>query len=202
MRTFAKFCHYIAMGLLILAVVFQSLAILANVLEEQSPAHTYGWLLPIWVASLLLLVGAWVLNHSGCEKNGCLIPALVMAAVGTLFALLVTLTLRTELPPTLSESGMVRGLTTWRLLYRHVSSVAGGALLVVSTVVNLIENHRDRLRRENDAYKSVYDLSGASIFKDAEESTLGLEPDPNASPRKLKRSQRVAVRKAEELDGE
>lgn len=204
MRTFAKVSNIIAIVLLAVALLFQSMAIYAVTTRETVKELAENqWLIPVWIASLVLLILALVLGMLFKKKERINLLPLLLAAAGTLFSLLVAMALWNALPSqvNLNSINQIQGLTVWRLIYRHLSSVAAGLFIMVACHLNGKASRDERIQRENDAYKEHYDLSGKVLFKD-EESTIGLsqygEDFGEKKPaRRLKRSQRAALRKGE-----
>lgn len=199
MGTLSKTCQWIASALLVIATAFQLLALLGGVLSNAVIQKENPWLVTMWVAALVLLPVAAVLIHLLAECRAWPVLPLILAAIGTLLALLVALALQDAFPAQMNSIGDTQGLTPWRLAYRHYSSVVAGVLLIVAAVLHLVENRQVRIRRENDEYRSIYDLSGDVLFKD--DSTLGLDSfaDQKEVPRKKrKRSLRRAAEKAAE----
>ena len=162
---------------------------------EDTPAKVFtenDWLIPLWIAALVLVPAGAVLTAVFKEKGAWLTVPLAVAAVGTVLSLIVALTLKNGLPVSMNSVGDEVGLTTWKLVYRHLSSVFAGVLVLIAAAVHWLACREERIRWENEGYKPVYDLSGAPLFKD-DDSTLGLEREDviDAKPtRKLKRSLR------------
>lgn len=204
MRTFAKVSNIIAIVLLAVAFLFQSMAIYAVTTRETVKELAENqWLIPVWIAALVLLPVSLVLGMLFKKKERINLLPLLLAAAGSLFSLLVALALWNALPSqvNLNSINQIQGLTVWRLIYRHLSSVAAGVFIMVACHLNGKASRDERIQRENDAYKEHYDLSGKVLFKD-EESTIGLnqygEDFGEKKPaRRLKRSQRAALRKGE-----
>lgn len=194
MRTAAKWSLILGVILLVIATFFQALSIFSVLVIETQPADVFtgnSWLIPVWVVALVLLPLAALLCGLLQEKPRGLLLPLVLGVMGTVLTLIVALALKEGLPVRINDLGQEQGLTAWKLTYRHLSSVFAGALVVLSTVLHMAGCRQDRIRRENDEYKSVYNLDGAPLFKD--DSTLALEPteEISAKPaRKLKRSLR------------
>lgn len=199
MRTTATLFRWIATILLVIATAFQLIALLGGVLNNAELQKDNPWLVTMWVAALVLLPIAAVLDRLLAERRCWPVLPLALACLGTLLTLLVALALQDAFPAQMNSVGETQGLTPWRLIYRHYSSVAAGGLLVVSAILNLVENRRERIRRENEEYRSIYDFSGDVICKD--DSTLGLDSyaDQAGKPKKKrKRSLRRAAEKAAE----
>ncbi len=192
MRGMSTFFRWIAGILLVIATFFQVIALYWTV--HNGLTATQRWLTALWLGALVLLPAALVLLCLLREKKSWPLVPLVVAVLGTLLALAVALTLQDAFLITSEDAE--QGITLWKLLYRHYSSVAAGVLLVMGAVFDLIENRLDRIRRENEEYRSIYDFSGDSIFR--EDSTLGLDSyvDEKQMPKKRKRSLRAAAKKA------
>lgn len=204
MRTFAKVSNIIAIVLLVVAILFQSMAIYAVTTRDTVKELAENqWLIPVWIASLVLLILALVLGLLFKKKERINLLPLLLAAAGTLFSLMVAMALWNALPSqvNLNSINQTQGLTVWRLIYRHLSSVVAGVFIMMACHLNGKASRDERIQRENDMYKEHYDLSGKVLFKD-EESTIGLnqygEDFGEKKPaRRLKRSQRAAQRKGE-----
>ena len=195
MRTVAKVCMILAVVLMVISTAFQGLALASVTIIEDTPAKVFtenDWLIPLWMVALVLVPAGAVLTAVFKEKGAWLTVPLVVTAVGTVLSLIVALTLKNGLPVSMNSIGDEVGLTTWKLLYRHLSSVFAGVLVLVSAAVHWLACREEHIRWENEGYKPVYDLSGAPMFKDSD-STLDLEQEdviPVKSTRKLKRSLR------------
>ena len=66
-----------------------------------------------------------------------------------------------------------------------MSSVFAGVLTAIAAGMHRIACRSDRIRRENEQYESVYDLSGDPLFADTDKP-------------KMKRSKKDALRKGKE----
>ena len=201
MRIVAKVCNWIAIVLLAVATLFQGFALYAVCTHDEAYLTENRWLLPLWIAALVLLPAALVVGLLLKKKERINWIPLIMAGVGTLFSLLVALALHDALPSqvNLNSINQTQGLTAWRLTYRHLSSVAAGLFIMVACYLNGTASRDERIQLENDMYKEHYDLSGSPLFKD-DGSTIGLneygeEFGEKKPQRRLKRSQRVAQRK-------
>ena len=203
MRTFAKVSNIIAIVLLVVAILFQSMAIYAVTTRDTVKELAENqWLIPVWIASLLLLILALVLGLLFKKKERINLLPLLLAAAGTLFSLMVAMALWNALPSqvNLNSINQTQGLTVWRLVYRHLTSVAAGVFIMIACHLNGKATRDERIQAENDAYKEHFDLSETgAVFKD-EESTIGLnhyaeEFGEKAPTRRLKRSLRDKLRK-------
>ncbi|MBQ8683123.1 MAG: hypothetical protein IJ518_01235 [Clostridia bacterium] len=205
MRSAAKFCLVIAGFLLVISTAFQALALCSVLLIESTPAEVFAdnpWLVPLWIIALVLLIVGFILCLCLQDKGGWLAIPLVVAGVASVLALIVALTLKDGLMPQINHLGNTQGLTTWKLVYRHLSSVAAGALTVLGGLFHLFACREERIRREEEGYKPSYNLDGAPVFKDLD-STIGLETfadeqDAPTTRRPMKRSRRHALRKWQE----
>jgi len=201
MRNVAKFCYILAILLLVIATALQGLALFSVVSNDAPVAKENTWLVPCWGIALAGLPVAAVLCVALRKKKRWSLLPLLLAAVCTLLALLVALALRDAFPPQLNSVGETQGLTTWRLWYRHLSSVVAGGLIVLASALHLMATRQERIRQENSEYRAVYDLSGEPLFKDRADSTIGLDEyaeefGNKKDRRRLKRSLRTARRKA------
>lgn len=191
MRIVLKIYHILVGILLTLSTVFQLLAMLAGVVfnANNDLLTKIPWLVPVWCAMLVLLIAVFVLTVKKGEQSPWQPILLVAALVGALVALVVAFTLRDSLPDHLNVSGATQGLTTWKLLYRHLSSSLVGVLIAIEAGVQWILCARARRR-------------SAVADADPAQSTIGLEffggDEAAARPKKLKRSLRRKLK--EETD--
>lgn len=158
---------------------------------------------PLWVLSTVLLPVAAVLCGVFGKKEKWPFLPMTLAIVGAVLALIVVLSMGSveayeESFNELAFSGN-RGLSSFRILYRHGLPVLVGAILAILCYLNHKNAQTVRIQAENDAYKEHYLLDGDPLFKD-EDSTLGLNEyaenfSVDKKPRKLKKSQRVAKEK-------
>lgn len=159
--------------------------------------------LSLWVLSTVLLPIAAVLCGIFGKKEKWPYLPMALALVGAGLALIVVFSMGSveafqESFNQMAFSGN-RGLTGFRLLYRHGLPVLVGVMLAILSYLNHKNTRDDRIRREEEAYKEHYLLDGDPLFKDAD-STLGLNEyaedfSVNKQQRKLKKSQRVAKEK-------
>lgn len=188
MQTVFKINHFLAGILLVISTVFQTLALLGGVLlnEHNNFAEKTPWLTPVWAGMLVLLIVAYVLLLKLSERYPWQPILFFTALVGTIAALAVAFTLRDALPGHLNVTGETQGLTTWRLLYRHISSALVGVLIAAEALIQWIRNRR--------AHKKALEAANDTVS-----STIGLENFAGdavyAKPKKLKRSLRRAKEK-------
>lgn len=189
MHTVFKVNHIIIGILLTISTAFQLLAMLGGVVfnANNDLAASTPWLVPVWCGMLVLLIAAFVL----LLKLGARYPwqpiILVVALVAAVAAFVVAITLRDALPDHLIVSGETQGLTTWRLLYRHLSSSLVGVLIAIEAGVKWILCLRERKKAQ-------------AAMNDPVTSTIGLDSfagddSAYAKPKKLKRSLRRAKEK-------
>lgn len=191
MHTAFKVNHIVTGFLLTISTAFQLLALLGGVLlnEHNSFASEMPWLVPVWGGMLPLLIVAFVLLLKLGDRHPWPPIILIGALIGAIAALIVALALRDALPHHISASGETQGLTTWRLLYRHISSVLVGVLIAAEAGIQWGFCHRERRKAQ-------------AAVNDHSTSTIGLDSfagDDSAydKPKKLKRSLKYKKIKAE-----
>ncbi len=183
MRKFYTVSHLLIGALLVVSTLFQLIAMLGGVVFNLSNnfTETMPWLVPIWAVMLAWLIAAFVLLVIKGDNYPWQPILLAAGVVGALTACVVAFTLRDALADHLIVSGETQGLTTWRLLYRHLSSALVGALITLIAGVRWLEF--DIKRRKAEA---------AAIVPD--ESTIGLDTfagdDTPTAPKHKKRSLR------------
>ncbi len=191
MHTAFKVNHVVTGFLLTISTAFQLLALLGGVLlnEHNNFAAKMPWLVPVWSGMLPLLIVVFVLLLKLGDKLPWPPIILIGALIGAVAALIVALALRDALPQHISVAGETQGLTTWRLLYRHISSSLVGVLIAAEAGVKWALCRRERRQAE-------------AATADPAESTIGLDSfggDTSAydKPKKLKRSLRYKKIKTE-----
>ena len=188
MRIAFKITHIIIGVLLVLSTAFQLLAMCSGVLlnEYNDLAARIPWLVPIWAVALVLLIAAYVLLVKRGEHFPWQPIIIGGALVGAVLAFVSAITLRDALPDHLIISGETQGLTTWRLLYRHMSSVLTGALIALTATVRWILHHIAVLNTSTD---------------NTAQSTIGLDTFAgDAVPKKQKKLKRSLRRAREKAD--
>lgn len=191
MRIAFKVNHIVTGVLLTISTAFQLLALLGGVLlnENNNFAAELPWLVPVWGGMLALLIAAFVLVVKLGTKHPWPPIILVGALVGAIAAAIVAFTLRDALPYHITVAGEAQGLTTWRLLYRHISSVLVGVLVAAEAGVQWILCRRERRRAEAAAADPAASTIGLDSF--------GGDDSAYAKPKKLKRSLRYKKIKTE-----
>ncbi len=191
MSTAFKTNHIVTGFLLVMSTAFQLLALLGGVLlnEHNNFAAKMPWLVPVWGGMLPLLIAAFVLLLKLGDKHPWPPIILVGALIGAVAALIVALALRDALPQHISVAGETQGLTTWRLLYRHISSVLVGVLIAAEAGIKWGLCRRERRKAQ-------------AAISDPATSTIGLDSfagddSAYAKPKKLKRSLKYKKIKAE-----
>lgn len=184
MCTSAKWTVRLAGLLLIPATLFQLLALFGVQLNDALRGD-WSWLLPAWVLTLVLPPLVAVLLAALGARRGWPVVCAVGALAAAVAALAVLLALREAFPPQVAVDGVTRGLTAWRLCYRHGLSLLAAVLLGLASGVQGWEN-----RRAHRAAMAVMQAATAG------ESTLGLGDygtvagEAAEKPHRLKRSLR------------
>ena len=197
MRTSSKILVWLAWIALVPATLFQTGALLSVLMKSQSVLQEQTWLLPVWVAVIVLPLAAQILLACLHGKKGWPVVCAALVLLAAVLALLVLLALREAFPPQTGANG-TQGLTAWRLCYRHGLSILAPLMTVAAALLQELENRALRRRREMEEEGTTLDLSGKPLFRD--ESTLGLahfggdEATDAEPPRKLKRSLRHKMR--------
>ena len=190
MRIVLKITHIVGGILLTVSTAFQLLALFGGVLLNQYNDFTakMPWLVPVWCGMLALLIAAFVLMLKLGNKHPW--PPIIFAAalVGAVAAFTVAITLRDALPDHIMVDGETQGLTTWRLLYRHMSSVLVGVLIAIEAGVRWILCHLARKNAAENASETVTSTIGLDSFAG--------DDSAYTKPKKLKRSLRRAKEKA------
>ena len=133
-----------------------------------------GWLLPVWIASMVALLAAFILcKVFKKQENLSLIPLSIGLLAGVA-ALVVALELKNLLPVQVGLQYDEQGINDWRLVWRHLTPVAAGLFVAVSAWLNRRVCRDERIAAENAAYTDHYDLSGDPVFSDGD-STIGLD---------------------------
>lgn len=179
MNRFVKITYGIAVVLLILATLFQSLALYGTLMGARDVIAKTPWLIPLWVAALVLIPTATVLCGAGKKKESLSLVSAIIAVVGAVLGLIVALELRDALPTQAGTNVSInyeQGLDAWKLTYRHLTSVAAGVLVAICGFVNSHYNREERIRLENERYVDQYELPETAIQEE--------------TPHKLKRSMR------------
>ncbi len=179
MRAIFKTLHWVTGLLLAVSTFFQAFALLGGVVfnEYNNFLTAIPWLVPVWAGMLIWLIVAFILEVKCGDKFPWPPILLAVSVIGTVAAFIVALTLRDALPDALNTAGEVQGITTWRLIYRHMTSVAVGALLAVCATLHWIVYGIQRRREAWDRANSP-------------ESTIGLDTYADEIPRRTKRRMR------------
>lgn len=193
MRIVFRVLNIVTGILLVLSTCFQLLALFGGVLfnnynnlTEQKP-----WFVPLWCAMLILLIAVYVLTVKIGDRYRWQPYLFVGAMVGAIAAFAVAITLRDALPDKVIISGEIQGLTTWRLLYRHMSSALVGMLVAVTAVLHRLAS-RAELRKAGGAFDPTASTIGLDSF--------GGDDSTYQKPKRQKRSVRRAKQKALEKE--
>lgn len=193
MRIIQKLNHVICCILLVISTLFQILALLGGVLfnEHNNFAAKMPWLVPVWAGMLVLLIAVYVLLVTLGDRRPWPTIIFVGALVSAFAALMVVFALRDALPGQLNATGETQGMTTWKLLYRHASSVAVGILVAIEAAVQWVRCRREHKKAE----ATITDPASSTIGLDGFAGDDGIA---YAKPKKLKRSLKRATEKAAE----
>ncbi len=192
MRIVFKIAHIVVGILLAVSTAFQLLALFGGVLLNENNNFTENtpWLVPVWGVTLALLIVAYVLLLKLGDRHPWPPILFVAALVGAVAAFVVAITLRDALPDHLNASGQAQGITTWKLLYRHLSSVLVGVLIAVESAAKWMLCRRERQKAQAVAADAVTSTIGLDSF--ARDDGVGKKP------KKLKRSMRRAKEKTQD----
>ncbi len=189
MDSFFKVFRWITGLLLAMSTAFQCLALIGGVMfnEYNSFFASQPWLMATWIGMLVLLIVVYVMELTISNRFPWP-PVMVFAAIiGAVAAFFVATTLRDLLPEHLNMAGRTQGLTTWRMIYRHMSSALVGVLLAFTSAVRwFIISRQRRIAAWDAAYRTQI---GAINGIPADESTLGLDSyaDEGNKPSRKKR---------------
>ncbi len=181
--------------LLVISTLFQVLALVAGVLlnEQNNFVEKFPWLVPVWTGALVLLIVTYILIVKLESKYPWPSIVFVGAVVGAFGALMVALALYNALPGHLNASGATQGLTVWKLLYRHISSVLVGVLTAIVAAVRWRQCRYARKKAAEEAAKSAGSTIGLDSFAG--------DNSEYETPKKLKRSLRAKAKaEAEKTD--
>ena len=191
MRIVFRSLNFLTGLLLVISTAFQLLAMFNGVIFNELNTFTKDmpWLVPVWSAALVLLVVAYVLLLVLGKKSPWQIVVIACALVGAVAAFAVALALRDALPDYTNVNGELVGLTTWRMVYRHMSSSVAGLLMILTASLRLAV-YRIEQRKTLNSF-------------DPTDSTIGLDSfGGDGSAYKPKRAKRSVRRKQEkELSG-
>lgn len=178
----------LAIILLVVSTPMQALSIYGITIGAPDVMEENGWLIPVLIVALVLLIAAAITNTVFKKNEKWTALPIALGLIGAALALVVALTLRDAFPVQAGSNVSIhneQGLSDWKLIYRHLSSVFAGVLTAIAAGMHRIACRGDRIRRENEQYESVYDLSGDPLFTDTEKP-------------KMKRSKKNALRKEKE----
>ena len=178
MNRFVKITYGIAVAVLVFAILLQGLALYGTLVGARDIVEKTPWLIPLWVVSLMLIPTGTILCALGKKREKLSLVSAIIAIVGAVLGLIVALELRDALPTQVGNNVSInfeQGLDSWKLTYRHLSSVFAGVLVAICGFVNSSINRQERIRLENEQYVDQYELP---------------ETTTEEKPRKLKRSMR------------
>lgn len=194
MRATSLVCKTLMWIVLVLSTGFAVLAMIGiwqhndNVVAAGRPEEVFN-LWPLTITLVLLWVG--VLLFFLLKKLPVL--GLLMTVAAGVAAVIIAFDLARAFPVQVSATGDV-GLSTFKMIYRHVSPVLVPVLLIPAFFCDRA-TRKQELRRLEESAESHFDLSGAPVFIDVEvdETSDALA----GTARREKRSVRVARRKRE-----
>ena len=197
MRAGAVFSKTLMWIVLVLCTGIQALAIIgigsnnARAREAEQLDKVYT----LWpLIALVVLLWAAVLLFTIWKKRAYI--GLIVAGIAGIAAIVLAFDLMRAFPAQISTTGDV-GLSTWKMVYRHMSPILISLLMVPAFICDRIATKQEQARLVASG-KARFDLSGAPIFSDG--STLGLSvaaEGPEITTRREKRSVRAARRKRE-----
>lgn len=179
MNRFVKITYGVGVALLVIATLFQGLALYGTLVGATGVLEERPWLVPVWVAALAVIPAAAVLCGVGKKNEKLSLTAAILALTGGVMALAVALALKEALPIQAGSNvsiGGEQGLDAWKLTYRHLSSVAAAGLIAICGFVNRWVHREERIRLANEQYVDQYELPDT--------------PTEEEPPHKLKRSMR------------
>ena len=186
MQKLPKYLYVAAIVLWSVAALALLLLLSARLLLPQPQIFDtagQGWVLPVWIASIVVVLVSLILCKALYKKEkGTLIP-FALSLIGAGISLVVAVHLKGLLPEIVGLQYETQGLSNWKLIWRHLTPVFAGVLIAVVSWMNHVEARRLRIAAENASYKSVFDLPEDPVFHAAPDE------EENA-PRRLKKSLR------------
>ena len=194
-----KLILWLAGALLVFAT---GVAALAMIGITNSGGAVESWLLPVWIAAIGLLIFALVWQATPLGDKGLAVISLAASLIGAVAATVVAFKLRELFPSEIDAYGNQRGLTDWRICYRHLSLALAGVLIALPALYRTVGAAAAKRRAANAGVRR--DKNGNPVYSG--DSTIGLSQfggeagmtDIDESDEPLKRSRRVALRKARE----
>lgn len=161
MHNTTTFCRILLWIVLVLVCAVQIMTIVsiqinnANAIEGEAYDKVLS-IVPLIVAAVLLLGGAVLFEVF--PKRGYI--GLILCAVAGIIFFIYAFSIRDAFPVHIGADGKDTGVTTARMIWRHMSPVFVPILMLV---VWLLERS---MAKEEPAAKSHFDLSGGPLFKD------------------------------------
>ena len=190
MRTLSFVSKFLMWALLMVYSVFQVLAVFgimgsnADIIKAGQGGRTVSPI-PLIAATILMLAAVILFAALAKRKYIGLIVSVVASAV----MLMVALELGRQFPPSVSATVTV-GLTTWKLIWRHIGIAAVSLFMLVAW---LADRQLEKAYSRSREGKSGYDLSGQPLFKSLDDPGEAQQEKP-----KPKRSIRERIRKQRE----
>jgi hypothetical protein len=185
MRALSSISKFFMWAFLIVYSVFQLLAVLGIMGSNQTAieagqADKAVSYIPLVVATLLMIIG--VVLFTVLKKLRYI--GILISVVAAVVMLMVALELGRLYPPSIGTTGTV-GLTTWKLIWRHIGISAVPLFMLIAWLADRQITKSYSLER-----KIGYNLSGEPLFKGLDD-----ENQTEISPVKPKRSIKDRIRK-------
>ena len=167
----AVICRRLMWVLLVLMLAMQALVIVSIQMnnwlaEERQLEENIFQLTPLILAVAIMLAGALLF---GIYKKRRYI-GLILCTVAAVVFFLLAFEIQRAYPTSIGADGNTKGITTFRMIYRHMSPVLLPLLMLVSW---LTERAAARRKAAHPLPEDHFDLSGGPLFRD--ESSSGKE---------------------------
>lgn len=199
MRTGASVSRWLMWIVTVICVFFQALALIGiiyhnNLAASLDKADQQYNFVPLLIASVVMM--GTVFLYQFCKKLR--IVSLIVSAGVSVAMVLIALDMKEVFHLQFLTSGQEVGLTTWDMIYRHMSPVLITAAMIASFI---FERHVDKLLEVEAVKKGAYSyaLDGKSIFADSESTITGVViPNEDSDGRPLTQKERRRLRKEAE----
>ena len=169
MRKAAGVCRGIMWVLFVVILSMQILAIVSIEMNNQmasqidAPDKMFS-VIPLLLASVLLLAGILLFT---IYRKRPYIGLILCAVAGVLFVILA-LEIQRQFPPSLGADGETIGITTARMIFRHMSPAVIPVLMLAAWLMERSVRRNAPVSAATD--KTGFDLSGAPLFHDEPDS--------------------------------
>ena len=167
-----KFCKKALWVLLVIAVLFQGIAIYGIVNGNAAERYDYR---PLAVATVAMVIAVALFR---VLPRGKVVPLVVAAVMGVFFVVLGVQMLGVFKAST-SAGGIDIGMTFWKVLYRHMSPI----LIPLCMLPIFLEYREQRLYAQAEKEEMPPD-SYFELLSDAQEETAKDLPRPKRSVRR------------------